>query len=319
MAFFDAFLALLDAEKGYSSHTLKAYCSDLEAYFRFLVTHFPSFENLIESPKVEDAAEAIRFAMDDRFDAALLACVNNEPKMVVRSYMAHLAKSDLKKSSIARKLSTLKTFYNFLVKTGHIDVSPADAVPFPKVERKIPDFLTVDDLFYLLDSMSSTTLLEKRNIAIFETFYSTGIRVSEMAGLNFGDIDFDHRMIRVKGKGEKERLVPVGERALNAILQYRHRLEKRLDPLFLNYRLGRLTDGSMRRILSKIVSECSLKMHVSPHMLRHSFATHMLDAGADLRGIQEVLGHANLSTTQVYTHVTIDKLMEVYDKSHPRS
>lgn len=309
MGLLHGFLDLLDAEKGYSSHTLRAYRTDLEAYFQFLHCHFSCFEG----------GTLERGFDDQRFDALLLNCIEIHQRQMVRGYMAHLAKSDLKKSSIARKLSALKSFFNYLVKTGRIDSSPADGVPFPKVERKIPDFLTVDDLFYLLDTMPSSTLLEKRNVAIFETFYSTGIRVSEMVGLDIDDIDFDHRMIRVRGKGDKERLVPVGERALRAILQYRHRLERRLDPLFLNHRMGRLTDGSMRRILSKIVSECSLKMHVTPHMLRHSFATHMLDAGADLRGIQEILGHANLSTTQVYTHVTIDKLMAVYDKAHPRS
>ncbi len=233
--------------------------------------------------------------------------------------MAHLALSDIKKSSIARKLSTLKSFFNYLVRGGRITASPADAVPFPRVQRKIPDFLTVDDIFFLLDSIPSDSLLEKRNVAIFETFYSTAIRVSEMVALNFDDIDFDRQFIRILGKGNKERMVPVGERSLNAILQYRHMLGHRFVPLLLNHRLTRLTDGSIRRILAKIVSECSLRMHVSPHMLRHSFATHMLDAGADLRGIQEILGHENLSTTQIYTHVTIDKLMKVYDKAHPRS
>ncbi|SLM30342.1 Tyrosine recombinase XerC [Desulfamplus magnetovallimortis] len=332
MSLFYSFLESLDAEKGYSPHTLRAYRSDLEEYLRFLVKHYTldiqSHKVFLEKDSylekdgyLSDHEEELLGCIKNNknHDEEFLDCIKNNQKSVVRDFIIHLAQSDIKKSSVARKLSTLKSFYNYLVKCGKIEVSPADSVPFPKLKRNIPDFLTVDDLFFLLDSIPSSTLLEKRNSAIFETFYSTGIRVSEMAALDFHDINFDQQLIRVLGKGNKERIVPVGERALNAILQYRHILPLRLDPLFLNHRNSRLTDGSMRKILTKIVSECSLAMHVTPHMLRHSFATHMLDAGADLRGIQEILGHASLSTTQIYTHVTIDKLMQVYDKSHPRS
>ncbi|MBF0200608.1 MAG: tyrosine-type recombinase/integrase, partial [Desulfamplus sp.] len=255
----------------------------------------------------------------ENFDGLFLDCVRNNLRSVVRDYMVSLSGTELTKSSIARKLSTLKSFYTSLVKEGKIDVSPADFVPFPKVPKRIPQFLTVDDMFYLLDSIPTTTLHDKRNSAIFETFYSTGVRVSEMAALDFKDIDFERQMIRIIGKGNKERIVPVGKRSLDAILRYRSELPGDFDPLFLNAGMKRLSSGSIRNILSKLVKECSLRMHVTPHMLRHSFATHMLDAGADLRGIQEILGHASLSSTQVYTHVTIDKLMQVYDKAHPRS
>lgn len=299
-----SFLDLLEAEKGYSPHTLKAYQSDLTDYIRYLEEQYCHGEQS-ESGHMGD----------ERF----LELVREDYKTIVRLYMAHLAGTGIKKSSMARKLSALKSFFNNLVRSGLIEINPADMVPAPKVPRKIPDFLTVDDLFFLLDSIQADSLLGKRNLAIIETFYSTGVRVSEMAALDFDDIDFDREFIKISGKGSKERIVPVGARALKAILQYRHMLGHRFAPLFLNRNLTRLTDRSMRRILDKIVSECSLRMHVSPHMLRHSFATHMLDAGADLRGIQEILGHASLSTTQIYTHVTIDKLMEVYDKAHPRS
>jgi len=170
-----------------------------------------------------------------------------------------------------------------------------------------------------LDSIKTETLLDKRNLAMFETFYSTGMRVSEMEGLNIEDIDFKKQMIKVFGKGSKERIVPVGKRALTAIKNYRNSLKENFIPLFLNKNFSRLSSRSIRRILDKLVKDCGLDTKVSPHTLRHSFATHMLDSGADLRGIQEILGHASLSTTQIYTHVSMDKLMQVYDKAHPRS
>ncbi|MBF0389326.1 MAG: tyrosine recombinase XerC [Desulfamplus sp.] len=294
-----SFLDMLEAEKGYSKHTIVAYKNDINDYINYLHER---------DSKVEMT------------DELFLELIRQDYKNIARDYIAHIASSGIKKSSISRKLSALKSFFNNLVRGGVIELNPADRVPMPKSPRKIPDFLTVDDIFFLLDSIEADSLFGKRNLAIIETFYSTGMRISEMAALNFDDIDFDRRFIKIlSGKGGKDRVVPVGERALNAILQYRYTLGHRFTPLFLNKNLTRLTDRSMRRILEKIVNDCSLKMHVSPHTLRHSFATHMLDAGADLRGIQEILGHANLSTTQIYTHVTIDKLMEVYDKAHPRS
>jgi integrase/recombinase XerC len=166
--------------------------------------------------------------------------------------------------------------------------------------------------------MKTDTWLEKRNLAMFETFYSTGMRVSELAGLGMDDIDFKRQMIKVFGKGSKERIVPVGSRALDAVKNYRAQLKAYFEPVFLNKDFSRLSARSIRRCLDKTVKECQLSVPVSPHTLRHSFATHMLDSGADLRGIQEILGHASLSTTQVYTHVSMDRLMQVYDKSHPR-
>lgn len=300
-----SFLDLLEAEKGYSPHTLSAYKSDINDYIHYVEKQYEIEKN---------------YGTQSLTDELFIQFVKNDYKTIVREYMLHLAGTDIKKSSMARKLSSLRSFFDNLVRSGIIEANPADMVPVPKVPRKIPDFLTVDDLFFLLDSIKKDSLFGKRNLAIIETFYSTGIRVSEMAALNFDDIDFDRQFIRIlAGKGARDRVVPVGQRALQAILQYRHMLGHRFAPLFLNKNLTRLSGRSMRRILEKIVNECSLRMHVSPHMLRHSFATHMLDAGADLRGIQEILGHASLSTTQIYTHVTIDKLMAVYDKAHPRS
>ncbi|MBF0229254.1 MAG: tyrosine recombinase XerC [Desulfamplus sp.] len=329
MTLLKSFLDVLGAEKGYSPHTITAYRNDLTDYINYLEKKYKT-ENLdkdSKSERVEKKCESEKDSQaeleecDAKFltDETFLQIVRQDYKTVVRDYIAHLAGTKIKRSSIARKLSALKSFFNNLIRSGLIEINPADMVPMPKLGRKIPNFLTVDDIFFLLDSIEPDSLFGKRDLAIMETFYSTGVRVSEMAALNFEDIDFERQFIKISsGKGGKDRIVPVGERALQAILQYRHTLGHRFTPLFLNKNLTRLTARSMGRILEKIVNDCSLKIHVSPHTIRHSFATHMLDAGADLRAIQEILGHTNLSTTQIYTHVTIDKLMEVYDKAHPR-
>jgi len=297
----DGFIDTLLAEKGYSVHTCRAYRSDISEFIRF-----------ISDNEKSDAG-------DDNCQKMFFLHVKTLDKNAIRKYLAHLVRSGTAKRSIARKLSSLKAFFNYLVKSGHIMANPADMVPFPKLEKRIPKFLSIDDLFYLLDSIKTDTWFDKRNLAMFETFYSTGMRVSEMEGLNIEDIDFESQMIKVLGKGSKERVVPVGQRALNAVKSYRACLKENFIPVFLNKNFTRLSSRSIRRILDKIVRSCQLNLPVSPHTLRHSFATHMLDSGADLRGIQEILGHASLSTTQIYTHVSMDRLMQVYDKAHPRS
>jgi integrase/recombinase XerC len=299
----DVFIDTLLAEKGYSAHTCRAYRSD--------ILGFISFMRGDESPDepVDKTWEEKRF----------LDQVKTLDKNLIRNYLALLVRSGKAKRTISRKLSSLKAFFDFLVKSGQIRVNPADMIPFPKLAKSIPKFLSVDDLFYLLDSIKTDTWLDKRNLAMFETFYSTGMRVSEMEGLNIQDIDFKSQMIKVSGKGSKERIVPVGKRALDAVKNYRIVLKENFIPVFLNKNFARLSSRSIRRTLDRIMHECRLNIPVSPHTLRHSFATHMLDSGADLRGIQEILGHASLSTTQIYTHVSMDRLMQVYDKAHPRS
>jgi integrase/recombinase XerC len=243
--------------------------------------------------------------------------------LTIRGFLGVLYKKN-KKTTTARKLSTIRSFFRYLVKRGKVKVSPAKMVATPKREKIIPAYLPVDEMFRLLDSIKMDGVLSLRNRAIFEMLYSTGIRVSELAGLNVFDIDFNRRLVRVLGKGNKERVVPVGKKAVSFIKTYREQMEvekgvpSNTGPLFLNKDKGRLTTRSIGRILEKIVKECALLTPVSPHGLRHSFATHMLDAGADLRVVQELLGHKSLSTTQKYTHVSIDKLMETYDKAHPR-
>lgn len=295
----DTFIDTLKAQKGYSIHTCRAYRSDISGFIEFV----------LENQDGDDIEKQSSFLMKAK---AL-------DKKAVRNYLARLVKSKVSKRTVARKLSALKAFFDFLVKSGHIKVNPAETIPFPKLEKNIPQFLSIEDLFYLLDSMKTDTWLEKRNLAMFETFYSTGMRVSEIQSLDMENIDFETQMIRVLGKGSKERVVPIGNRALNTIKTYRASLKENFIPVFVNKNLSRLSSRSIRRILDKAVQDCQLSVPVSPHTLRHSFATHMLDSGADLRGIQEILGHASLSTTQVYTHVTTARLMQVYDKAHPRS
>ena len=295
----DTFIDTLMAEKGYSVHTCRAYRSDIFDFVQFV----------LDKQDIDEIDPEKLFWQH----------LNTLDKTIIRNYLAQLVRLGKTKRTIARKLSSLKAFFNYLVKSGQIRANPAETIPFPKLEKTIPKFLSIDDVVRLLDSIETNTWFDKRNLAMFETFYSTGMRVSEMEGLNIGDIDFKSQMIKVFGKGSKERIVPVGKRAVNAINDYRASLKENYIPIFLNKNFTRLSSRSIRRILDKLVRDCQLNVPVSPHTLRHSFATHMLDCGADLRGIQEILGHASLSTTQIYTHVSMDKLMKVYDKAHPRS
>ncbi len=306
----ESFVESLSSEKGYSGNTIRAYRSDLESFLIFLAKKQPSGKD--KSGCIEDVV------------------VQDVDGLSIREYLGFLYKRENKKNSIARKLSAIRSFFKYLFKYGMISENPAEMVLTPKQEKLIPDYLTVDDTFRLLDSINRDTLLGQRNNAIFETLYSTGVRVSELSGLNVSDVDFSGAMIQVLGKGNKERLVPIGNKALTAIKRYRVMLNgkkrtgfegdglKNDRPLFLNKNYGRLTARSIARILEKAAKECGLTVPVSPHALRHTYATHMLDAGADLRVVQELLGHESLSTTQKYTHVSIDKLMEIYDKTHPR-
>jgi len=298
------FLESLATEKGYSDHTLRAYSNDLEAFFSFVAESHTSAQGHQKrkwavSPKQIDG-------------------------IIIRGYLGFLHRQN-KKTTIARKLSALRSFFKFLVKRGVISENPAELILTPKQDKTIPTYLSVDEMFRLLDSIQTDTLLGLRNRAIFETLYSSGIRVSELAGLNFSDVDFSSDVIRVLGKGNKQRIIPIGQKALMTISAYREQLDRQVDcevrkdgALFLNRYNKRLTSRSIARILRKLVDAVGLLTPVSPHALRHSFATHMLDSGADLRVVQELLGHKSLSTTQKYTHVSIDRLMETYDKAHPR-
>ena len=291
-----SFMKSLAIEKGFSENTCRGYRTDLSQFFKYLADSYP-----------------LRAGAIDSVDS-----------LTIRGYLGYLHKRN-KKTTIARKLSALRSFFHFLVRQGVREDNPAESILTPKQEKIIPAYLPVDEMFRLLDSIHTGEILDLRNRAIFETLYSCGIRVSELVGLNTADVDHHQALIRVLGKGRKERIVPIGNSALAAIKRYRQALQAECGisadltgPLFLNKNKRRLTARSVARILDKLVTACGLLTPVSPHTLRHTFATHMLDAGADLRAVQELLGHKSLSTTQKYTHVSIDRLMETYDKAHPR-
>ena len=287
----------LMVERGVSVHTQRNYLNDLRQFSQFLQKEFPERE---------------------------LATIDN---LTIRSYLGALYKKN-KKSSIARKLASLRTFFKFLLRKNIIADDPTALVSTPRREKHMPSFLSVDEMFALLEMPDGTKLAGIRDRAIMETLYSSGLRVSELVGMNEENLDANLGIVRVLGKGKKERIVPVGKKALTAVQNYlRARKERDTSPrsssskrpLFKNLRGGRLTARSVARIINRYIEQCGIVKNISPHALRHSFATHMLDAGADLRAIQELLGHVSLSTTQKYTHVSSAKLMETYDKAHPKS
>jgi integrase/recombinase XerC len=298
------FLDYLRQQKGYSEHTVKNYQVDLRQFFAFLKSKNEKLTDNL-TPLETDAINALQ----------------------MREYLGSLF-GHFKRSTIARKLSAIRSFFNFLEKKRIMKTNPAAEISTPKLEKYIPTYLPVDDMFRLLDKPARDKPLGLRDLAILELLYSSGLRLSEVTSLNISSIDFDERLVKVIGKGNKERIVPLGRKACDAINHYLEatRLLRRKnypqhtkEPLFMNFRGGRLSSRSVARIVQRYAKECDINFSISPHTLRHTFATHMLDGGADLRAVQELLGHESLSTTQKYTHVSLDRLMEVYDKAHPRS
>jgi len=285
------FIRYLKIEKNVSTHTERSYLSDLEQFADFL--------------NGKDAA-----GIDHQ---------------TLRQFIALLLKNETKKSSIARKLSAVRSFFKYLNREGILAGNPARLVSTPRRENRLPAVLTVDDAQRLIEAPRTTTRVESdvtfRDQAVLETLYSTGIRASELIGMNHDDIDRHDRLVRIRGKGRKERVVPIGQKALRAIDAY---LASKRDstgpaPIFTGPSGKRLTARTVQRILENYRKSLGLTQKASPHTLRHSFATHLLESGADLRAIQELLGHASLSTTQRYTHLNLDSLMETYDKAHPRA
>jgi integrase/recombinase XerC len=287
-----AFLRHLDLERNASAHTVRAYGEDLE-----------QFRGYVE----RTLGHAARPAEVDH--------------LLIRGFLAHLHGRGLKKVSAARKLASLRTFFRFLCREGVLDKNPARALLSPRLERRIPTHLDEGEVAALLDVPGDGDAALRAR-AVLETLYATGIRCSELVGLDLPDVDLGARMVRVLGKGRKERVVLFGRRAqaaLRAYLPARQRARPRSDALFVNLRGGRLTDRSIREIVARRVKSIALTQHTSPHTLRHTFATHLLARGADLRAIQELLGHVSLSTTQRYTHVDLQQILSIYKKNHPRA
>lgn len=310
----ERYLRYLKSERDASAHTLRSYRVDLEQFLRYLRERSGTGRRL--HPAAVD-------------------------HLAIRGFLARLHGARLRARSVVRKLATLRSFFRFLCREGHLTVNPARLVQGPRIPVRTTPHLSVDEVFQLLTAPSSTApassskagngveSLRSRDRAILELFYASGIRIGELVALNLAELDFQGGFARVRGKGRKERIVPVGRKAREALRTYlisRSELHPRTakgprdsEALFLNHRGGRITARSVSRIVLRHLLESGLGKKITPHGLRHSFATHLLDAGADLRVIQELLGHAHLRTTQRYTHVGLGMLMEVYDRAHPRA
>lgn len=282
----------LQIQRNLSENTIKAYMRDLSAFSEFV-------ENFWQLDLLE---------------------VDHH---LIRDYLAVLHRKQLKQSSISRHLAAIKGFYKYLTKLEVIKKNPSSVIKMPKKGKYLPRSFTVDEMKWFLSSIDKSTPLGLRDKAIFELLYASGIRLHELILLNIGSIDTKMEYIRVLGKGRKERIVPLGEHAAYAVVEYleksRPKLCKTSEALFVNNRGNRLTERGVQYLLNKRIEQTTLNKHISPHSIRHSFATHLLDAGADLRVVQELLGHANLSTTQIYTKVSRSRLKSVYNSSHPRA
>lgn len=281
----EKFLTYLDIEKNYSPHTLLNYRLDLEEFFR-------SLENLP---------------------------IENVKYLHMRKFLAHLRQKNHRPRTLARKLSSLRSFFKFLHRDGYIKDNPGKLLVTPRLDKKLPKFLTEEQVVQLIESPKTDKVADKRDRAILETLYSTGMRVSELVGLNIEHVDMVSNLVKVMGKGKKERLLPIGDKAVEAIKDYLESRPSSQRAVFLNKSGTRLSTRSVCNIFNKHILKTSVQLNVSPHMMRHSFATHLLNHGADLRSVQELLGHVNLSTTQIYTHISTEKIKSVYDKAHPRA
>jgi len=321
------FLDYLTFERRFSEHTAKCYGADLTQYGEFLKgaseDDHQGAELISSSHHEGEPATAVATQVDVKVDQLLLSAQIDS----VRSYLGLLNEKQYSKATIARKLATLRSFYKFLVKRNYISSNPVVSIRTPKQEKKLPRFLEYEEVKLLLSTPPVNTWLGARDRAILETLYSTGIRVSELVALNMDDIDFLGEVVHVRGKGKKERIAPIGSSALQVIQHYMEYRNKRAQSngnfdskvLFVNKHGRRLSTRSVRRKMDKYLKMSGLDPDISPHTLRHSFATHMLNKGADLRSVQELLGHQSLSTTQIYTHLTTTRLKEVYDNAHPRN
>lgn len=286
--YIEKFIRYMEIEKNYSGHTILNYKLDLQDFNKFLAG----------------------------------TALENVDYLTLRKYLAVLKEKGLGLRSVSRRLSALRSFFRFLSREGYIKTNPILMLSSPKLDKHLPSFMTEEEVYKLIESAfakNEKDLLGLRDRAVLEVFYSSGLRISELVGLNLEDVDFISGIVKIRGKGKKERIVPIGEAALTAVRKYLKRRKKQADAVFLNKNSRRITTRGIRDVVVKYLHVAGIKPGVSAHTFRHSFATHLLNRGADLRTVQELLGHANLSTTQIYTHLTTEKLKSVYDKAHPRA
>ena len=290
------FVTYLKIERNYSQHTVDSYELDLSDFVKFLADENGTL------PPIEDVDH-----------------------LTIRSYLANLQERHLARSTVVRRLSSLRSFYKYLCRHGYLDTDPTSALSSPKIQRRLPEFLEISEVELLLSAPDRNDIIGLRDQAILELLYTTGMRVSELLSLNLPDIDMVNAIVKVRGKGKKERIIPIGGPAMSALNEYIKRRDelagdKSIQAIFLSERGNRIPDSkSIGRRITKYAQSVGIKKKITPHTFRHTFATHLLNAGADLRSVQELLGHTNLSTTQIYTHVTADRLKKVYEKTHPRA
>jgi len=286
--YIDKFIRYLEVEKNYSGHTILNYRLDLENFKKFLA---------------DTTIEKVDY-------------------LTLRKYLALLKEKNLGARTVNRRLSALRSFFKFLTRDGYLKTNPILILSSPKLEKHLPAFMTEEETAKLIESAFAKSEKDEQGLrdrAILETFYSTGIRISELVGLSIDDVDFISGIVKVMGKGRKERIVPIGDAAITTIRRYLDKRKKQASALFLNKNGSRISSRGVRGIVGKYIHLAGIRQGISPHTFRHSFATHLLNRGADLRTVQELLGHANLSTTQIYTHLTTERLKSVYDKAHPRA
>lgn len=293
----DKFIRYLEIEKNASVHTILNYRLDLEKFNKFLGGQQTGGNS----------------------SSAVAVSIEKVDYLTLRRFLAALKQKNIKARTISRKISCLRTFFKFLVREGYLKENPTLLISSPKIDKHLPNFLTEEEMGRLIEFPPDDTVLGLRDRAIFETLYSTGMRISELILLTSDSLDYIAGVVKVQGKGKKERLIPIGERAIEAIRRYLTARQNNSQNLFLNKRGSRITDRGVRVVLNKYIGAIVHRHNISPHTFRHSFATHLLNRGADLRSVQELLGHANLSTTQVYTHLTTDRLKAIYDKAHSRA
>ncbi|NOX87402.1 MAG: tyrosine recombinase XerC [Calditrichaeota bacterium] len=290
-----AFLKYLYLERRYSANTIKSYGTDLRQFEEFLQTHFGS-ENVFW----------------DLVD-----------KKIIRYFLVRLQEQQISRRSVARKLATLKSFFRYLLRQGEIKSNPASTLKMPRFEKKLPEYLSLKELENLLEQPDYKSFEGLRDLAIMELFYGTGLRLTELINLKLGQVDFKEKLIRVIGKGNKERIVPFGGSAQLILEKYllirAQYAAKSVDNIFVLKSGNKMYPMAVQRIVKKYLSKVSEIQKKSPHVLRHTYATHLLNAGADIRVVKDLLGHENLSTTQVYTHLSIEHLKNIYNQAHPRA